>query len=276
MRGKWTRTVFMLWPILLIFPAQVSGLEPATALDDAFTIPTASRIAESSMLFPGAESFAVRAFALVAQRVPFGVEELSVTSAHAGMSGKRFGMSVSYSSSGFDLYGEEAGKAGLSFAPFESVGAGIRLTRNALRIKGFGDASAWSADAGLVIRPHDRVFLAVSVEDVVGAELGESDEPLDGGTRFAASWAAAGNVDIIGSFTKIRRLDPAIVAGFTAVLFDVLTLGAAGGTEPDRFEYLTGVAVSGVRASYRGSWHTDLGMTHGFCLCWGGGKAVRP
>jgi len=274
MKGAWTKASVMLLTAVFIAPSHTHALEPATALDDCFTAPSEERIVESMVLFPGAESFGRGVYTLCAMRVPFGIEELAVTTALAGVSGNRLGMSMSFSSVGFDLYGEEMGKLGLTYSPVRRVGAGIRLTRNSMRIKGYGDASTWSADAGIVLRPVESVFLAASVEDVTDARLGESEETLDGAARFAAAWMATTRMEFITAVNSVRRFDPSVSAGFTFRILDILTLGAAGGTGPDRFEFLVTVAKSGLRVSVRGSYHAELGMSHGFSLCWGGG--ARP
>ena len=56
---------------------------------------------------------------------------------------------------------------------------------------------------------------------------------------------------------------------FSAELLDVLTIGVIGTNEPDRLEFLCGVQVKGTVFSYRGSYHRDLNMSHGFSINWG-------
>ncbi len=247
-------------------------LEPVTPLDDGFAVPSKRGMIESSMLYPGSESFLSGGFAVLAWRIPFGVEDLAVTSLHAGMNFGRTGVSCSFNTSGFDLYGEEQEKLGVSFSPFNAFSAGIRITRNAMRIKGFGHADALSADVGMVLQPFEAVYLAASFEDIANAELGESREPLDGLTRFSASWDASKSITLLSSVTKVRRFDPSFSGGFTAEILEALLFGVVVGSEPDRFEFLGTVTVSGIHFSYRGAHHSDLGMTHGFSMSWGHGR----
>ena len=256
----------------MIITGNVSAIEPVTAIDDGFALPSQKSMIEGSLLYPGSESYLTGCFALYAWSVPFGVEDLAVTSAHAGIRSGKAGISFSFNSSGFELYGEEQEKIGLSYSPVESVSAGVRLTRNAMRIKGFGRADAISADMGVIVHPCEAVFLAASLEDIADAELGESKEPLDGISRFAATWAVSNHITILSSVTKVRRFDPSFSAGFSGEILGVLTLGVAGGNEPDRFEFLGTVTVSGLHFTYRGLHHRDLGMSHGFSMSWGYGE----
>ena len=259
----------LFWLSIFFISGNAFALEPVTAIDDGFALPSKRSMIEGSMFYPGTESYIDGGFAFCAWRVPFGVEDLAVTSVHAGMNSGKVGISFSFNSSGFDLYGEEQEKIGLSFSPYKAVSAGIRFTRNAMRIKGFGQADAISADLGVVLHLFESAFFAASFEDLAKAELGESEEPLDGITRFAASWEASEYMTLISSVSKVRRFAPSFSGGFTVEILDALTLGVTGGNIPDRFEFLGSAAVSGILFSYRGSHHRELGMTHGFSISWG-------
>lgn len=258
---------------LLFAPDSARSLEPATALDDGFAAPSPSTLAEASLSYPGIEAFISRPFSVVAWSAPFGMNDLAVTTAAAGGRIGGAGVFFSYTGTGFDLYGDDQERLGIAL-PFGSrLAAGARVTRSALRIRGFGDASVWSADLGAVFRPVPDVFLSASFEDLAGAELGESKEPLDGRSRFAASWRIPGTATILASVTKVRRFDPSLSAGVLMELSPSLTAGVLGAGEPDRIEFLAAV-TRGARFSYRGSFHRDLGFTHGFSIGWGGRGAA--
>ena len=258
--------------IVFLYAGNAHALETVTAFDSGLSVPSAGSMPESSMLYPGAESFTDGGFAAVGWSVPFGVEDLAVTSFHGGRDFGRAGVSFSLNTSGFDLYGEEQEKLGIYFSPFDGFSAGVRVTRNAMRIKGFGHAEALSADMGMVLNPFEAVYLAASFEDIADAELGESREPLDGLRRFSASWDASKSITLLSSVTKVRRFDPSFSGGFTAEILEALLFGVVVGSEPDRFEFLGTVNVSEIHFSYRGAHHSDLGMTHGFSMSWGYGR----
>ena len=264
--------IALFFVIVFLKTCSAFALEPITSLDDGFAVPSKRGMIEGSMFYPGTESLVSGGFAVLAWMVPFGVDDLAVTSLHAGMNFGKTGVSCSFNSSGFDLYGEEQEKLGISFSPFDGFSAGIRVTRNAMRIKGFGYAEALSADMGMVLNPFEAVYLAASFEDIADAELGESREPLDGLRRFSASWDASKSITLLSSVTKVRRFDPSFSGGFTAEILEALLFGVVVGSEPDRFEFLGTVTVSGMHFSYRGAHHSDLGMTHGFSMNWGHGR----
>lgn len=270
------RVVFTpLAAILFLFAIPVSALEPVTALDDGFALPSAGTMTEAALSWPGSEAFAAGSFALLAWTAPFGVRDLAVTTAAAGSRIGNAGVFLSYSGTGFDLYSDDTEKIGVSWALSRRLAAGARLTRTALRIEGYGNAAAWSADAGVVFRPSDAVALAVSVEDLAGAELGSSREPVDGRSRVGASWRIPGSFTLLASVTKVRRFDPSLSAGVLAEITPSFTAGVLGAGEPDRIEFLAALDLQRLRFSYRGSFHRDLGFTHGFSLGWGGTAAYR-
>lgn len=256
---------------IIVFVSAETALawEPVGALDDNFAVPTPGMLTESGMSFPGCESLIRGPYAVLAWQEPYGMRDLAVTTVHAGASAGKTAASISFTSSGFDLYGDEQEKLGLSYLLHDGLSAGVRITRSAMRIKNFGDASAFSADAGLVCQPFKTLVLAVSVEDLFGATLGDSREPLDGAARLSAAWNALEGFTILGSMRNVRRFDTSFTAGFVTDVAGPLTIGACGGTEPDRIDFLAAVTLGGLRFAYRGSWHRDLGMSHGGSLAWG-------
>jgi hypothetical protein len=250
------------------FSTPSAALEPVSALDDGFAVPSTSGMIEASLHFPGAESFLKGPFALIGWTRPFGVEDLSVVTFHAGTGFRKGGVSLSYSGTGFELYGDETEKIGFSYPLMDNLSCGIRLTRSAMRIKGFGDASALSADMGIVLRPLETVYLAGSIEDLKGAELGDSHEPLDGRTRLSAAWKLHTDITLLASLSKVRLYDVSFTGGFTAALAQSFTVGVTGANEPDRMEFLGMFCIRGMTCSYRGSYHRDLGLSHGFSINW--------
>ncbi len=258
--------------LLILVMSSARAYEPVTALDDAFAIPSPMTLPESILNHPGVEPFLRGTTALIARSVPFGVNELAVVTGTAARRFGRFGASVSFSGTGFDLYGDDTEKAGCSLLVGRGFSLGARLTRYGMRIKGFGNASAWSADAGVVWHPKHMVYIAGSVEDITGARLGESREPIDGRVHASASWTVVQDVVLFVETVKVRRFDPSTSAGFMVEPAPHFLVGAAGGTEPDRIDFLAAVAVRGARFSYRGSFHRELGYSHGFSMGWGGGQ----
>lgn len=263
-------TVIAYLSLMLCAVPTLHAFEPVTALDDGFASPGASSSIESAMTFPGVEPFIGRPYAALAWQEPFGMRELAITTTHAGIGFGRFGVSAAFSGSGFDLYGDEIIKAGLAYAPVEHLGIGFRISRTAVRISGFGNASAVSIDAGVVYRPFETVWFALAAENLSGAELGESHEPLDGALRCTASWSAIDRVNLITGVCDTPRFDPSFHGGFTVAVAPQLTVGALGDNEPDRIEMLAAITLGGLRFAWRGSYHRDLGMSHGCSLIWGG------
>ncbi len=264
----------LLCAAVVVFAAcpPADALEPSNALDDAFTLPLPGEAASGAALFPGSEAVHEGAFITLGRRVPFGIDELTVTGAVAGYGAAtgagHIGLSALVAGTGFDQYGEDMEKLGIGWRPARWIAVGARLTRFSVRIAGFGDAAAWSGDVGAVIMPHGTVTLAAAVEDVAGAELGESREPLDGRFRAGAAWRPPGPLTLLAAVSRERTSGTAAVAGFIAEPVPSFRIGAAYATEPERYEFIAGVRVRGMDLSWRGSWHPVLGMTHGFVAGW--------
>jgi hypothetical protein len=267
-RSTFRRFFIPLAAFLFPFFSSSYALEPISALDDGFAMPSFFTLAEAAYAWPGSEALSGGPFALLAWSAPFGVQDLAVTTAAAGGRFGRTGIFLSWSGTDFDLYGDDQEKIGISYLFAPKLAAGVRATRNALRIAGFGSASTWSGDAGLVYRPGEALTLAASVEDLAGAELGDSREPLDGRARVGLSWRIPGTATLLASMTKVRRFDPSFSAGILAEVAPAFLAGVLGANEPDRVEFLGALKVRSLRFSYRGSFHRDLGFTHGFSLGW--------
>ncbi len=264
-----TRAVLWVVVVFAVLSSPADALEPVSALEDLFTFPSTLTAREAAYCYPGMTAISSGAFALAACNTPFGLGDLATSTALAGARFGNAGIMAAFSGSGFDLYGEEHARLGLSYVFLDKISPGIRINRNAMRIKGFGNADTFSADIGLVCRPHERLFAALSCENVGGAELGESCEKLDGRARAAVSWLSPADVTLFASASKVRRFDTDIAAGFLAELTSAFSLGAAAASEPERIEYLCGITIRRLRFSYRGSYHGELGATHGFSLQWG-------
>jgi hypothetical protein len=255
-----------LWTLL---PSTARPYETVTALDDAFSIPSTVTPEEGVMHFPGSESLLRGAFVTVARSVPFGVEELAVSTVAAGARFGAAGVSFSYSGSGFDLFGDEREMAGCSLSLGGGLSAGARLTRTAVRMKGFGDGEAWNTDLGAVWCPAGSVCLGGSLENAAKTGLGDSHEPLERRGQVSLAWAQSDTATLFASMAKEGRFDPSASAGCTMEVSHILRLGAAAGSGPQRFEFLAAITGYRVRFSYRGSFHRDLGFSHGFSVMWG-------
>ncbi len=267
---KYLRFSFSLIAIFFSFPLSSSALEPISALDDGFAAPSQSTMPEAAFTWPGSEAFTEELFALLAWTAPFGIQDLAVTTAAVGGRFGRVGTFLSWSGTEFDLYGDDQEKFGASYLVTSSFSMGARVTRHALHISGFGNASVWSVDMGLVYHPVESLTLAAAVEDLSGATLGESREALDGHTRVGISWHIPKAVTFLATVSKVQRFDPSVSAGALIEITPALFAGVMGANEPDRIEFLAAVNVSNLCFSYRGAYHRELSFTHGFSLRWKG------
>ncbi len=253
---------------LLVCCGSAAAFEPVSAFHDGFAIPGVYGGSGAVYSFPGWEAFGRGVTLAGGWFMPHGMEELSTTTGCASYGWERVGLSASFSGTGFDLYGDEMAKAGIAFRPVSWIAGGIRLTRCAMRIEGYGSASAMGADTGFVVRPREGIFVSAAYEDITGAELGRSEEPVDGRMLASFCWRAAPGASLVASVSKVRRFDPSMSAGIITEILDSLTLGIIGANGPDRFEFLCGVSPGRSRFSWRGTYHRELGMTHGFSISW--------
>ncbi|MHB9027965.1 MAG: hypothetical protein ACYC9O_04300, partial [Candidatus Latescibacterota bacterium] len=96
--------------LFLAFAIPSSALEPISALDDGFAMPSHFTMPEAAFAWPGSEALAGGPFALLAWFAPFGVQDLAVTTAVAGGRFGRTGVFLSWSGTDFDLYGDDQEK----------------------------------------------------------------------------------------------------------------------------------------------------------------------
>jgi hypothetical protein len=274
MQGYVMRIIFLL-PLFIFFTGKVLCLEPVTALDDGFSIPYSGSMGEASFNFPGSESLVDGPYALLGYAAPFGLEDLAVSTFIVGARSGKTGISLSWNGTGGDLYHDEQEKIGISYSVLKSLHMGVRLTRNAMRIKGFGEASAWSGDVGVIFHPSEPLYFAFLREDVAGAVLGESKEPLDGRSRAVASWSLPGEITMIASVTKVRRFAPSLSGGCILGIWEVLDVGISGANEPGRIEFFSSIMVKNLKFSYRGSFQGDLGSSHGVSVSFGCNKVRK-
>jgi len=251
---------------LFAFAPAAAAFEPVFAIDDGFSIPMLSGGVETSLHAPGAETLLDGYGAALGYTTPFGMSDLSITTVHAAADFGFWGVSATYSGSGFDLYGDECEKAGFAVHPLGWLHCGGRITRYALRIEGFGDASTVTGDAGFVLTPYRSIVIAGVWEDLANAELGESKEPIDGCRRFSVGYDAGDGVTLLCGYRDAGRFEPSYYGGAVAHMGGQLDLGACGCSEPDRLEFMARLHIRGMTGAYRGSYHRELGMTHGFVL----------
>ena len=260
--------LFIMLSALLLFYGVASAYEPVSPFDDVFGVPSKNTVIDSASDFPGSEGYIGKGFATLGWKAPFGIDELATTSLAGGINFRKAGVFASVNSAGFDLYGEEQEKIGLSYSPIGFISIGMRLTRNAMRIKGFGDADALGTDIGIVAKPIEGLYIGISMDDITDSELGESKEPVDSAKRFSVSWETPGGFTVIAKSVKNERFKTSFSGGFMTEIYNVLTLGAGGGNEPDRIEFICGAALSKLKFIYRGSNCRELGMSHGFTMNW--------
>ena len=85
--------------LCLLLSGQASAFEPVSALDDGFAVPSNGTMTDASLFYPGAESYIRGSFASGAWSLPYGIDELAVTTGPAGIGTGKAGLSLSFSGS---------------------------------------------------------------------------------------------------------------------------------------------------------------------------------
>jgi len=261
------KVVYVVIAAVMLLVPDAAALEPVDAFEDGFAVHAPATAVAALYAYPGTEALTEGVTAGVGWREPFGINELAVTTVAVGAGiGRGFGVSATYTGTGFNLYGEDQEKIGLAWAFFPRIGIGVRTVRTAMRIDGFGNASAWSFDMGVVARPVDTLVLSCAVENAGDAELGASKEPLDGKTRAGVTWLPSDDTTLFVTFADTRRHQASTAVGALADIYGILAVGVCGSNNPGRISFLCGVNVIDTVFSYRGEYHRELGMTHGFTI----------
>ncbi|MBD3368774.1 hypothetical protein GF402_00235 [Candidatus Fermentibacteria bacterium] len=207
---------------------------------------------------------------------PYGLQPLDRLAAAGSWTGRSVAAGGAITLSGDSDYSEVSLLGGASFRLARGLLLGGSAAARRLQISGYGTASGYSADAGLVYSPLPGVYGTTCIRGLVRTGLGESGDPAcPRSLDVAVGVCPAERVTAAVGLRRREGFGPevSLFSGFSPV--PAVRLGGAMLTDPLRFTVSLSLSVSSAEISYGLSHHSTLPATHLVSLCWGGG-AFRP
>ncbi|MBA2422222.1 MAG: hypothetical protein H0V61_03250 [Chitinophagales bacterium] len=170
-----------------------------------------------------------------------------------------FGFSANYY--GFDLYNEK--KIGLAYSRLftEKIAAGIQLDYLGTSISEYGNASAFTFEAGLMMKINDKISTGVHVFNPVRVNTGFADEKIPTTIRLGLSFMP-GNKVLLAVETKKNIQDPAqLCLGLEYRVVDALHLRAGIETNPSVYSFGIGINIKQLKIDASTRYHALLGAS---------------
>lgn len=170
-----------------------------------------------------------------------------------------FGLAVNYS--GFDLYNEK--KIGLAYARLfsEKVSGGIQIDYLSTAISEYGTASAFTFEAGLLVKISDQLSTAAHVFNPVAIKSGFEEEKIPTLFRLGLSYEAGKKVLIITEAEKDIDHPARVKAGVEYRIIEVLHLRGGVATNPAQYSLGIGINIKDLKIDLASAYHQVLGVT---------------
>ncbi|KZD19833.1 MAG: ComE operon protein 1 [candidate division Hyd24-12 bacterium ADurb.Bin004] len=201
---------------------------------------------------------------------PFGLSRLDRASAAASLPWRNWAFGAGIIASGDGEYSEWTISATACRRLITGLAGGVSASAHRLSIDGYGAASGFSADAGLVARPMDGVLAGATVRGLIRSRLGESGDPSVPRTfSVAAGVAPVSRLRISAALSISEALDPepSLMLGFAPS--PGLSLGLGFESDPTRFSFSLSIGTGPMEFLYGLGFHPALGETHSAGIAFG-------
>ena len=201
---------------------------------------------------------------------PFGLPRLDRASAAASLPWRDWAFGAGIIASGDREYSEWTLTATASRRVIPGLAGGVSASTHRLSIDGYGAASGFSADAGLVARPMDGILAGASVRGFIRSRLGESGDPsVPRSFSIAAGVAPVSRLRISASLSISEGLDPesSLMLGYAPS--SALSLGLGFVSDPARFSFSFSIGTGLLEFLYGLGFHPSLGETHSAGIAFG-------
>ncbi len=170
-----------------------------------------------------------------------------------------FGFSANYY--GFDLYNEK--KIGLAYSRLftEKLAAGIQFDYLGTSISEYGNASAFTFEAGLMMKINEKISAGVHVFNPVRINVGFAEEKIPTSISLGLSYMPGDKV-LLAAETKKNIDDPAqLCLGVEYQVIDALHLRVGIETNPSVYSFGIGINIKQLKIDAGTSYHLVLGAS---------------
>ncbi|MBA3648005.1 MAG: hypothetical protein H0W62_05555 [Chitinophagales bacterium] len=202
----------------------------------------------------------------------FGISELSFSAGGVTLPTKSgvFGLSAGYF--GFSGYNEK--KAGLAYSRLfgSKISGGIQIDYLGTSISEYGNASAFTFEAGLIVKVSDHFTTGAHVFNPVRINSGFANEKIPTTFNLGVSYAPNSKVLIASEIAKDIDFPVHFRAGIEYQVIEVLYLRAGIETKPSQYTFGFGINLDQLKIDFASSYHPVLGVTPQISLSYTFGK----
>jgi hypothetical protein len=181
-----------------------------------------------------------------------------------------FGLAVNYT--GFDLYNES--KIGVAYALLfaKNISGSLQLDYCSTSISEYGTASAFTAEAGLMLKINQQLTAAAHVFNPLAIGSGFEEESIPTVFRLGLSYAPGEKVLLIGEAEKDIDFPARAKAAIEYRVAEVLHLRGGVATNPSQYSFGFGLQVQNLKIDLASSYHQVLGLSPGISVNYSFGK----
>ena len=257
----------MLWCCIIFCKAQTLQKSIATPYiglgaysinqTDAFSF-TSNQAALASLKNSAAGVYGERRFMLSEFNNYTAVFVIPTSSGNFGLKAGYNGFS-DYNQTNFGLaYGRSLGK---------KIDAGVQFNYTALRVAGYGNASAISFEAGTILHLSDQLHAGIHVSNPVGGKFGKNgQEKLSSVYTFGLGYDASDKFFISAAIEKEEDQPVTIHAGLQYRIIPQLLARIGVSTATTTWWMGLGVPIKTFRIDITASYHPQLGITPGLLV----------
>ncbi|MCY7409790.1 MAG: hypothetical protein LH473_05920 [Chitinophagales bacterium] len=175
-----------------------------------------------------------------------------------------FGLSINYN--GFDLYNEQ--KIGLGYAMLfsKNISGSLQIDYLSTSIAEYGTSSAFTFEAGLLVKINDQLKGAAHVFNPVAVKSGFAVEKVPTVFQLGLSYEPGKKVLLSAEVEKDIDNAARFKAGVEYKIVDVLHLRGGIETNPSQYGLGVGINVKQLKIDIAASYHQVLGVTPAFSL----------
>jgi hypothetical protein len=175
-----------------------------------------------------------------------------------------FGLEINYN--GFDLYNDK--KIGLSYARLfsEKVSGGIQIDYLSSTISEYGTASAFTVEAGLLVKLSKQLTTAAHIYNPVAIKSGFADERIPTVFQLGLSYEAGKKILLLTEAEKDIDFPARFKAGIEYKIADALHLRGGVATNPSQYSFGAGINIKDLKIDFAASYHQVLGVTPALSL----------
>lgn len=212
---------------------------------------------------PGGLAFC-RSLSICAFHIPglFGMTDLRFSGAGLSAPVAGFGVAISSSWFGWDLYRETSLRFAVAKELTAGIGVGLRLHMNRLAISAYGSCTSFTLDLGVRIECSRNLAIGGVLTNVTASALQGTGETLPQGLSGGIWYAPIPDLRVALEAGKELLCAPEIRCGVEADILTQMTLRAGIIDTPSIVSCGCAFRLGDIAADYAFAYHWVLGATH--------------